>query len=1114
MHRLIAGAVLRPVTTSMVTVALLLFGWVALTRLPIELLPDLSYPTITVQTEFPDAAPVEVEELITRPVEERVGAVPGVVRVESASREGVSEVVLDFAWGTAVDHAMAEVREKLDRVRLPQGADRPLVLRYDPAQEPIVRLALRDKGGGADLTDADLATLRDSADRYVKRELEKLPGVAAVELHGGQEDEVLVELDPSRLAAHGLETAEIVAALQADNVNRPGGAVTERQSRYLVRTLHEARTPAQVGEIIVRSDPAGGILRLHDIAKVRRAPQEREELTLVDGREAIELAVFREGDANIVAVSDAIRTALPRLPLAPGHEVVMLSNRAQFVESAISEVRDNTLIGGGLAVLVLLFFLRDLRSTVVIALAIPISLLTTFIPLQALGVSLNVMSLGGLALGVGMLVDNSIVVLEAIARRREQAESDGLRLTRRQLTVEGASEVANSVVASTLTTVAVFFPMAFVQGVAGQLVSDLSFAVSFSMVSSMAVSLTLVPVLQSLGTDTHGPEASVDPAPRSFLIIIVTWPIAWAVRLVGWVVGGGGWLLDRVTRPLTWTYEALERQYPKLMRLLLRARGLLLVGTAVGCGFAISLAKDSPTTLLPELDQGEFFVQVTLPRDAALERTASALRTMSDAVAGLPAVERRFTRVGTVSSAGSATGGTAGAHLGQLSVRIEAPEEERAAIEAALIERIRAANPEPDATLQQGRPSLVSFAPPIELLVFSEEPARSVAHARRILPELREVPGLVDVVPDDLDGRPEVRVLFDRERLGRLGLTVDAAASSVQRAIQGEVATKMYAADQQLDVRVMFPRVDRNSAEDVAKIQVGIAGDVPVLLSSVAQVEPARGPSEIRRIDGRRGLRISAQTTSVDLGALASRVQHVLDAADDDPSVSAALAGQADEMSESIESLLLTAALSVFLVYVVMASSFESLGHPMLILGTVPMALAGVVLACLSTATPLSAMVGIGVIVLGGIVVNNAIVLINAVNDRRGAGLATPEALIEAGRVRVRPILMTTASTVLGLVPMALGIGDGAALRQPLAIAVIGGLGLSTLLTLVVIPCAYAVFPGRVRDAWRARPPADDSETQSESPDTPPAAEAPVAPSEDTPTVNADTDGESETTPA
>ncbi len=1084
-RRLIAGAVIRPVTTSMVTIAILLFGWVALSRLPVELLPDLSYPTITVETAFPDAAPVEVEELITRPVEERVGAVPGVVRVESSSREGVSEVVLDFAWGTPVDHAMAEVREKLDRVRLPLGADRPVVLRYDPAQEPIMRLALRDVGGTAELSASDLAALRQAADQYVKRELEKLPGVAAVELHGGQEDEVLVELDPARLAAHGIGSDEVVTALAVDNVNRPGGAVTERESRYLIRTLHEARTPEALAEVIVRSTD-GGVLRLRDIAKVHRAPTEREELTLVDGREAIELAVFREGDANIVAVSHAVLDAIPALPLAPGHEIVTLSNRAQFVESAIREVRDNTLIGGALAVLVLLFFLRDLRSTVVIALAIPISLLTTFIPLQALDVSLNVMSLGGLALGVGMLVDNSIVVLEAIARRREDAAASGPRRSLRELTIGGASEVAGSVVASTLTTVAVFLPMAFVEGVAGQLVSDLSFAVSFSMLSSMAVSLTLVPVLQSLGSDAARAQPPTDPAPRSFLIIVCTWPVAWTFRIAGWILWIAGRSLDLVARPLTAGYELLERQYPKLMRLLLRVRAVLLVGAAVGCVLAIGLGKDSPRTLLPELDQGEFYVQVTLPRDASLERTAAALRTLSAAVEDAPGVERRFTRVGTITSAGSATGGTSGPHLGQLSVRIDAPEEARAQLEAQLIEQIRAANPEPEATLQQGRPALVSFAPPIELLVFSEEPEASVEHTKRLLPDLAAVEGLIDVVPDDLDGRPEVRVRFDRERLGRLGITVDDAASSVQRAIQGEIATKLYAADQQLDVRVMLPRVDRSSAADVAKIQIGIAEGIPVPLDAVAEIEPARGPSEIRRIDGRRGLRISAQTDSVDLGGLATRVQTALDGhANDDPRVTANVSGQAEEMAGSIQSLLLTAALSVFLVYVVMASSFESLLHPFLILGTVPMALAGVVVACVATQTPLSAMVGIGVIVLGGIVVNNAIVLINAVNDRRGAGLATPLALVEAGRVRVRPILMTTASTVLGLVPMALGLGDGAALRQPLAIAVIGGLALSTLLTLIVIPCAYALFPGPVRDAWRPRPNRSDASAVDPPPNEP-----------------------------
>ncbi len=419
----IGQAVLRPVTTMMVTITVLLFGLVAALRLPVELLPELSYPTITVRTSDSDAAPLEVEELITRPIEERVGAVPGVVKVESVSREGQSDVVLDFAWGTPMDQAIADVREKLDRVTLPTTADRPLLLRYDPSQEPIMRLALRPNED-AELTLRDLAALRKLAEDVVKRELEKIAGVAAVQIHGGELEEVAIELDPARLAALGVGADDVVTALQRDNVNRPGGAVDERDDRYLVRTLHEAETPEQLGAIIVRSS-AGRELRIRDLAKVQRRPLEREELSLVGGRESVELAVYREGDANLVAVARAIEEARARLRLPQGYEVVVLADNSQFIESSVDEVVDNTTIGAMLAVLVLLFFLRELRSTVVIAVAIPISLLATFVPLQALGVSLNIMSLGGLALGVGMLVDNSIVVLEAIARIREEREAAG-----------------------------------------------------------------------------------------------------------------------------------------------------------------------------------------------------------------------------------------------------------------------------------------------------------------------------------------------------------------------------------------------------------------------------------------------------------------------------------------------------------------------------------------------------------------------------------------------------------------------------------------------------------------------------------------------------------------
>jgi len=1067
MHRFIASVVVRPVTTTMITIAVILFGWVGATRLPIELLPDVSYPTITVRTSLPDGAPVEVEELVTRPIEERLGAVPGVVRAESLSREGESEVILDFAWGTRIDRALADVREKLDRVELPNTASRPIVLRYDPSQEPIMRLALRDEGGTVKFSASDLAVLHHSAEFTVQRELEKLPGVAAVELHGGEQEEVSVDLDPARLSAHGLSAAEVVDALRRDNVNLPGGAISEQSSRFLVRTLHEAHTAADLEAVILRSSGTAH-LRLGDIATVKRTPKEREEITFAQGREAIELAIYREGDANIVNVAEAIVRAIDRLPLPKGHEVVVLSDQSRFIRSAIEEVVNNTLSGAALAILVLLFFLRDLRSTLVIAVAIPIALLATFVPLQALDVSLNVMSLGGLALGVGMLVDNSIVVLEAIDRQRDRLRGtdQGLAVA----AVRGTSEVAASVVASTLTTVAVFAPMAFIEGVAGQLVRDLSYAVSFSILSSMIVSLTLVPVLQAIEPSRE--SGPTDPAPTSFVATIITWPLAMVLRIASLGVAGIGRMAHVATLPFTRLYDAIEAQYPVLLNVALRARVAVLLASVATCVIAYQLAQGGGSTLIPELDQSEFYVRIALPRDASIERSSAAVTAMTSAIERSPAVGIHFARAGGATVSGRATTQASSPYLAQLNVRLAEDVVDRTRQSEVLLTQMRAANIEPNATFELGQPTLFSFAPPIEIEVFAEEPGRATAVARELLPELAKVQGLIDIVPDDLEGRPEVRIEFDRERLSRIGLTVDEAALAVQRAMQGEVATTLFTADEQLEVRVRLPRVDRTKVEDVARVQVASIDGVPIRLDAVAKVETATGPAEIRRIDSRRGLKIRARTTEVDLAGVAARVRTVLDAyANPDEGVEIVIGGQAEQMTSSMQSLVFTTVLAVFLVYVVMASSFESLLHPLLILFSVPFALAGVAFACYVTEIPLSAMVGIGVIVLGGIVVNNAIVLIHAVNDRRGAGLDVHTALLEAAKVRIRPILMTTLTTVLGLVPMALGWGDGAALRQPLAVAVIGGLSVSTLLTLIVIPCAYALFPGSVREAWRPMDP-------------------------------------------
>lgn len=1101
--RTIATVVTRPVTVTMVTIALLLFGIVALTRMPVELLPDLGYPSITVQTQYTDAAPAEIEELVTRPIEELVGGVPGVVAVESSSREGVSEVMLDFAWGTQIDDAMADVREKLDRVRLPTESERPIVLRYDPSQEPILRLALVvESADGA----TNFRALRDLADEDIKQTLEKLDGVAAVQLHGGDEEEVIVELDPERLAALGVDASEVVAAIGADNINRPGGGLTDDGNRYLIRTVHEAKTPEALGEIIIREGAgSGGELRLRDLVVraglagsqgIRRAALEREEVSLVGQHEAIELAVFREGDANTVRVADKVLERVAELSkqLPEGHRLVVLSDQASFIDAAIMEVALNTLIGGGLAILVLLFFLRDLRSTLVIGVAIPISLLVSFVPLTTLGISLNLMSLGGLALGVGMLVDNSIVTLEAIARIRE----DQPQLSRREGAVRGTVEIASSVVASTLTTVAVFFPMAFVQGVAGQLVSDLAYAVSFSILSSMVVSLTLVPVLQAIGDqDEAGPEQnSLTPegkSKRSAVAWLVAIPaLLWVpIRLL---IRGLGWLLEHGARPLTKGWELLEAQYPKLLKLALEARIPVLLLSLGICALVLWSGRDLGRTLLPEVRQGEVYVQIELPQGTALERSTALTRGIVRELGEDPRLELVFARVGSVTQGGSATGGQTGTHLAQINFRLrpefiasgelEATEDQLFLDVTEATERVLDGV---DHRVRFGRPQLFSFESPVEVRVFADESADAIAHTRNLLPRLREIEGLADVAADDLTGRPEIRVDFDRERLALAGLDVDRAAAAIQRAIQGEVAGQLHATDKQLDIRVRLPEVDRSDISDVQRIQVGVVAGVSdaetgqrstpksIPLISVAQVEPALGPAEIRRIDGRRGLRIRARANAGDLGSLAAQITEALDVASAEiPAgqwVEAELAGQAEEMSASLESLAFTALLSIFLVYVVMASSFESLHHPFLIMFTVPLAAVGVVLACLLTNTPISAMVGIGAIILGGIVVNNAIVLISAVNQRRGAGMDVRAALIDAGKVRVRPILMTTATTVLGLMPMAFGLGEGAALRQPLALAVIGGLVVATALTLVVIPCAYALAPGRRRAAWGTEQP-------------------------------------------
>ena len=1083
LDRLISTIVVRPVTTAMVTIALLVFGLVAATRLPVNLLPDISYPSITVQTTYQDAAPLEIETLITRPIEELVGAVPGLVAVESVSRESVSEVVLNFAWGTSVDRAMSDIREKLDRVNLPTQAERPLVLRYDPSQEAIMRIAVRPALDSA----VPLATLRLEVERAVKLDLEKLPGVAAAVLYGGERDEVRVELDPQRLSAFGLRPQDVVTSIDGDNVNRPGGAIDFRDRRHLIRTVHEARTPEDLGRVVVRNE-GGRVLRVRDLGTVSRRPIEREELSLVAGQEVIELAVYREGDANTVSVARSIRERLATRRLSQGSTIEVLEDRAVFIESAVNEVVSNVLMGGLLAVFVLLLFLRDLWSTLVIAIAIPVSVLVSFVPLQIAGVSLNLMSLGGLALGVGMLVDNSIVTLEAISRMRSSHPS----LSRRDAAARGTIEVGTAVVASTLTTVAVFIPLVFVVGVAGQLVRDLALAVSFSILSSMVVSLSLVPVLLSFGDHSGAADSTISrrrlivpllacvAVPVAYLSLEGTPRLATIITLLllaipalgmatSWFFSLARRLLSRVgsastSRDATASLGAYRRMLAGVVRrpalTVLLAAGL----TALSLAGAMGLGR----TLIPSIEQRQFFVQLSMPQGTSLERTTEITRALMTVVTEHPQTTSVFGRVGSLTQSGAAAGSQRGTHLAQIDVAVDTSEDglPMEVVEDQVFTKLSAKLGD-RGQLRLDHPSLINFAAPLEIRAFSDDLARATEAAKRVLPELRNIIQLRDVTPDDLSGRPEVAVDFDRVKLGLLSLSIDDAASVTQAFVQGQVAsTKLHTDEEQLDIRVQLPQVNRTDEEDVRAIQVGAIDGIPVRLSSVATVEARTGPAEIRRIEGQRGIRIHARLTSVDLAGARDEVARVLQEAMEDDGVTFEISGQAKSLDDSLQSMMFAALLAIFLVYVVMASTFESLHHPLLIMCTVPLAVVGVVLAVALTGLTISAMVGIGVIILGGIVVNNAIVLVSAINLRRGQGMELSAAILDGASTRVRPILMTTVTTVLGLTPMALGLGDGAALRQPLAVSVIGGLLTSTLLTLLVLPAVYRLFPGTLQAAW------------------------------------------------
>lgn len=1067
---IIETATRRRVAISMAAVALFLFGVIALGELKVNLLPELSYPTLTVRTEYQGAAPAEIETLVTRPVEEALGVVKNVVTIRSVSRANQSDVILEFAWGTDMDYAALDVREKLETLELPLEAKRPLLLRFNPSTDPIMRAGLAvEPGPGTDearggFDERNLKRLRRQAEEELKKGLESVVGVAAVKVSGGLEDEIQIGVDQDKLGQLGLRVSDIAQRLEAENVNLSGGRLETGNQRFLVRTLNQFQSVGDMRRLVVAVQDRRPVY-LEDVATVTQGYREREAIIRLNGREAVEIAIYKEGDANTVTVARAVRDRLQELQqeLPDGMTMVTVDDQSTFISDAIGNVVNAALLGGALAVLVLYLFLGNAWSTIIIAISIPLSIVATFFLMYSADISLNIMSLGGIALAAGLLVDNGIVVLENIARHREMGRDA------EESSVRGAGEVAQAVTAATLTTVAVFFPLVFVEGIGGQLFRDQALTVTFALLISLAVALTLIPMMASFSMGARGAYADEQLPParqprtrfgrgmRALRRGLFTVAPAAAARLGYLASRAVAWLSYMILGPLAAGVQRghgrLSAGYQRLLPWALAHRAVVLGIAALLFAGSVAMLPRLGMELIPQLAQGRFNVELTLQPGTPLEGTDSAVRDFQRHAVAVEGVETVYAVSGTGNRL-DASRTEAGENIGSVLV-VLAP----GASESRVMEALRGyVERRPGVKARFTRPELFSLDTPLAVEIAGYDLERLRESSERVVARLESSDRFADVETSMAAGHPEVRISFDPDRAAQLGLTVRELADQVVSKVRGDVATRYDFRDRKIDVLVRAQESDRASVAQLRKLIVNPQSERPVPLESVADMSVIEGPSEIRRSGQERIALVTANLRYGDLAGAAAEANLLLRDVPRPPGITFDVVGQNEEMERSYRSLLFALGLAVFLVYLVMASQFESLTHPFVILFSIPLSLVGVVLALLLTGSKLSVLVFIGIIMLAGIVVNNAIVLVDLINQLREQGYERERAILEAGRARLRPILMTMLTTVLGLLPLAIGIGSGSEVRAPMAITVIGGLLLSTLLTLVVVPVMYTLL--------------------------------------------------------
>lgn len=1008
--KLVDTSVRRPVGVIMVVIAALILGAVSLKNLAVDLYPEIDFPIVAVATTYEGAAPQEVEELVSKPLESSVSTIEGIENVQSTSQPDSSLVMLQFDWGRDIDNAMTDVREAIDQVKgsLPDDANDPSVLRFDPQQIPVMWVGLEG---------ADTATLQNLAEDELQPFFERQEGVGSLTIEGGQTREIQVALDRARLNFYGVTPQQVAQALGSENASASAGSITKGTKDVQVRVEGEFDSVAEIEKTLI-SLPAGGTVKVKDLGSVNDTFKDQTSYTEVNGETGVVMSVLKQSDANTVKVADNMYDAIDEMQETLPEEISLniVMDTSTFIRQSIQSVVNNMIMGGIFSVLVLLLFLRSIRATLVIGLSIPIAIIVTFTLMYFTGETLNILSMGGLALGVGMMVDSSIVILENIFKYRQKGYNTF------QAAKLGASELASAVIASTLTTVVVFLPIIFVDGIAAELFTPLAKTVAFALTASLVAAITLIPMLSSkmlgnVSAVTNDEESSN----RRF---------------------------DRL-------FNRLKERYARFLKWGLGHRKTVFFGTGGLVIASFLLVPLIGTEFIPASDQGQIEVKVETPSGTTLDETKHATQQVEQFFEPYnDVIQSNYLTVG-----GGGIGSlNAGSNMATFTVQLVEPSERditTAEVIQGLSQQVKKV-PGADVSVAEfeggGAPSTGN---PVQVKINGDDWEVLEDLAQQVQWLIEDVDGTVNVETSTAEGKPELQVQVNREVASQYGLTYQDVMNEVELAFGGQIATRLKQGGDETDVTVLLPEDKRSEIADLKTMFIQSSSGQSIPLSAVADVVEVEGPVEISRENQQRQVNVTSDIRDRDLGSVSADVQKKLQALNMPDGYSYSMGGDSEDMQESFTNLALALLLSIFLVYTVMAIQFESFVYPFVIMFSLPTTIIGVLVGLFVTGKPLSITAFIGLIMLAGIVVNNAIVLVDYINILRDRGKERFEAMVEAGRSRLRPILMTTLTTVLAMVPIGLGIGQGAESQAPMAVVIIFGLSFSMMFTLVYIPVMY-----------------------------------------------------------